>query len=227
MTINTKFKYLPITALVVAVSLAGCSSSDDDRMAAVDPETPVVEPETPVVEPETPVVEPETPVVEPETPVVEPETPAEPTSMELAETAYGEYETARTAFEVSQDTYNLSPTAANLGDLKAAAALAEMEANEALDLAADGSAPQLIRARAAVNAAEMASLHVVGIEMAIADAAALVTALGAAGTAATAYDVAKADYDAVDGMTQANLDALTECLIQKFVRHNSVLPIAA
>ena len=102
-----------------------------------------------------------------------------------------------------------------------------MEANEALDLAADGSAPQLIRARAAVNAAEMASLHVVGIEMAIADAAALVTALGAAGTAATAYDVAKADYDAVDGMTQANLDALTEAATATKEAADAALTLAA
>ena len=35
MTINSKLKYLPITALVVAVSLAGCSSSDDDPVVSM------------------------------------------------------------------------------------------------------------------------------------------------------------------------------------------------
>ena len=49
MTINTKLKYLPIAALAVAVSLAGCSSSSDDDpvMSMMDDETPVVEPEAP------------------------------------------------------------------------------------------------------------------------------------------------------------------------------------
>lgn len=50
MTINSKLKYLPIAALAVAVSVAGCSSSsDDDPVMSMmpEPETPVVEPEAP------------------------------------------------------------------------------------------------------------------------------------------------------------------------------------
>ena len=133
--------------------------------------------------------------------------PTGPTPMELADTAYGEYETARTAFDIARDTYNLNDTAANLAALKAAAVLAEMEANEALVLAADGSAAQLIRARAAVNAAEMASLDVADIEMDVADAAALVKALDGAALAAIAYNGAKTAYE--EDMTQATLDDLT------------------
>ena len=49
MTINTKLKYLPIAALAVAVSLAGCSSSSDDPVVSMMDEAP-----PPVVEPEAP-----------------------------------------------------------------------------------------------------------------------------------------------------------------------------
>ena len=59
------------------------------------------------------------------------------------------------------------------------------------------------------------------------DAADLVTALADAGTAATAYDGAKAAYEATEGMTQANLDALSNAATAAKEKADAALALAA
>ena len=130
--------------------------------------------------------------------------------VELAETAYGEYLDASTAYEVARGVYALTPTAANLTALREAVDKVVMEASEALVLAAGGTAAQLVQAQNAAAATVTDSSDVVAIEDAVMDAADLVTALAGAATAATTYDSAKEAYEATEGMTQANLDALSD-----------------
>ena len=132
-----------------------------------------------------------------------------PDPVELADTAYGEYLEALTAYEVAQGVHALTPTAANLAALREAVNKVVTEATEALTSAGAGTAAQLVRAQNAADATVMDSNDVAAIEAAVMNAADLVTALAVAATAATTYDGAKAAYEATEGMTQANLDALS------------------
>ena len=136
--------------------------------------------------------------------------PATPDPVELADTAYGEYLDALTAYEVARGVYALTPTAANLTALREAVNKVVKEATEALTSAGAGTAAQLILAQNAALATGTNSNDVADIEAAVMAAADLVTALADAGTAATAYDGAKAAYEATGGMTPANLDALSD-----------------
>ena len=164
MTINSKLKYLPIAALAVAVSLAGCSSSDDDPVASMMDEAP------PVVEPETPATE-------------DPETPAELTELEkvqmaaaaaamaaktasdAATMAAGEAATAREnradiqtgEFDVGSSG-ELAYAAHDQAVAAAAAAKAAQDASDAAAAATDVTAATraLVMAEAAQKAAEAA-----------------------------------------------------------------------
>ena len=153
--------------------------------------------------------------------------PATPDPVELADTAYGEYLVASTAYEVAQGVHALTPTAANLAALREAVNKVVTEATEALILAGAGTAAQLVRAQNAADATVMDSNDVAVIEDAVMDAADLVTALADAGTAATTYDSAKADYEATEGMTQANLDALSNAATAAKEKADAALVLAA
>ena len=168
----------------------------DDEMAVTPP--PATDDEMAVTPP---------PATDDEMAVTPP--PATPDPGELADTAYGEYLEALTAYEVAQGVHALTPTAANLAALREAVNKVVTEATEALTSAGAGTAAQLVRAQDAVDATVTDSSDVAVIEAAVMDAADLVTALADAGTAATAYDGAKAAYEATGGMTPANLDALS------------------
>ena len=94
-------------------------------------------------------------------------------------------------------------------------------------MAGAGTAAQLVRAQNAADATVMDSNDVAVIEDAVMDAADLVTALADAGTAATTYDSAKADYEATEGMTQANLDALSNAATAAKEKADAALVLAA
>ena len=153
--------------------------------------------------------------------------PATPDPVELADTAYGEYLEALTAYEVAQGVHALTPTAANLAALREAVNKVVTEATEALTSAGAGTAAQLVRAQNAADATVMDSNDVAAIEAAVMNAANLVTALADAGTAATAYDGAKAAYEATGGMTQANLDALSNAATAAKEKADAALVLAA
>ena len=150
-----------------------------------------------------------------------------PDPVELAETAYDEYLDALTAYEVAQGVYALTPIAANLAALREAVVQVATEASEALVLAGDGTAAQLVRAQNAVDATVTDSSDVAAIEYAIMAAANLVTALAEAATAATTYDNAKAAYEADGGMTQANLDALSDAAAAAKEKADAAIVLAA
>ena len=153
--------------------------------------------------------------------------PATPDPVELADTAYGEYLVASTAYEVAQGVHALTPTAANLAALREAVNKVVTEATEALILAGAGTAAQLVRAQNAADATVMDSNDVAVIEDAVMAAADLVTALAGAATAATTYDSAKAAYEATGGMTQANLDALSNAATAAEEKADAALVLAA
>ena len=153
--------------------------------------------------------------------------PATPDPVELADTAYGEYLEALTAYEVAQGVHALTPTAANLAALREAVNKVVTEATEALTSAGAGTAAQLVRAQDAVDATVTDSNDVVAIEDAVMAAADLVTALAGAATAATTYDSAKAAYEATGGMTQANLDALSNAATAAEEKADAALVLAA
>ena len=153
--------------------------------------------------------------------------PATPDPVELADTAYGEYLEALTAYEVAQGVHALTPTAANLAALREAVNKVVTEATEALTSAGAGTAAQLVRAQNAADATVMDSNDVEAIEAAVMNAANLVTALAVAGTAATAYDGAKAAYEATGGVTQANLDALSNAATAAKEKADAALVLAA
>ena len=132
-----------------------------------------------------------------------------------------------TAYEVARGVYALTPSAANLTALREAVDKVVTEASEALVLAGDGTAAQLLRAQNAAGATVTDSSDVVAIEEAVMNAANLVTALADAGTAATTYDSAKAAYEATGGMTQANLDALSDAATAAKATADAALVMAA
>jgi hypothetical protein len=134
--------------------------------------------------------------------------PTPPTPGEMADTAYDEYLEAVVKYNAANTAYALDQNETTLAALSAAAMAVATEANEAVVLAEAGSVEQLRRAEMAVAHAETTSGSVAAIEMGVADAAARVMALADAATDATKYDDAKAAYDADEGMTQENLDAL-------------------
>ena len=134
--------------------------------------------------------------------------PTPPTPGEMADTAYDEYLEAVVNYNAANTAYALDQNETTLAALSAAAMAVATEANEAVVLAEAGSVEQLRRAEKAVAHAETTSGSVAAIEMGVADAAARVMALADAATDATAYGDAKAAYDADEGMTQENLDAL-------------------
>ena len=152
--------------------------------------------------------------------------PATPDPVELADTAYGEYLEALTAYQVAQGVHALTPTAANLAALREAVNKVVTAATEALTSAGAGTAAQLIRAQKAALATGTNSNDVADIEAAVMDAADLVTALADAGTAATTYDSAKAAYAATGGMTQANLDALSNAATASKEKADAALALA-
>ena len=223
-----------VSAIALVLAVGACSSSsDDDEMAvtpppATDDEMAVTPPPAtddemavtppPATDDEMAVTPPPAtddemavtppPATDDEMAVTPP--PATPDPVELAEAAYGEYLEALTAYEVARGVHALTPTAANLAALREAVNKVVTEATDALTSAGAGTAAQLVRAQDAVDATVTDSSDVAVIEAAVMDAADLVTALADAGTAATAYDGAKAAYEATEGMTPANLDALSK-----------------
>ena len=192
-------------ALALAVGACGSNGSDDDEMAGTPPPATT------------------DPAPDPTDPTPDPA----PDPVELADTAYDEYLGALTAYEVAQGVYALTPTAANLTALREAVDKVVTEASEALVLAGDGTAAQLVRAQNAVTATVTDSNDVAVIEAAVMAAANLVTALTEAATAATTYDNAKAAYEADEGMTQANLDALSDAATAAKEKADAALVLAA
>ena len=187
-----------VSAAALALAVGACSSSSDDETVATAAPPPVT------MEPTAEAPTAEEPTAEEPTPELTPD------PVELADTAYGEYLEASTAYEVAQGVHALTPTAANLAALREAVNKVVKEATEALTSAGAGTAAQLILAQNAALATGTNSNDVADIEAAVMAAADLVTALADAGTAATAYDGAKAAYEATGGMTPANLDALSD-----------------
>ena len=225
-----------VSAIALVLAVGACSSSsDDDEMAVTPP--PATDDEMAVTPP--PATDDEMAGTPPATddemagtpPATDDEMagtpPATPDPGELADTAYGEYLEALRAYEVAQGVHALTPTAANLAALREAVNKVVTEATEALISAGAGTAAQLVRAQDAVDATVMDSNDVAVIEDAVMDAADLVTALADAGTAATTYDSAKADYEATEGMTQANLDALSNAATAAKEKADAALVLAA
>ena len=201
MTLHKKF-LTTAAAVALAFAVGACSSSsDDDETAGMMP---------------------------PATTDPAPDPTPDPTTdpVELAETAYGEYLEALTAYEVARGVYALTPTAANLAALREAVDKVVTEASDALVLAGDGTAAQLVRAQNAVGATVTNSSDVAAIEYAVMAAANLVTALTDAATAATAYDGAKAAYEATGGVTQANLEALSDAAAAAKATADAALALA-
>ena len=230
MTLHKKF-LTTAAAVALAFAVGACSSSsDDDETAGMMPPA-TTDPVDPTTDPVDPTTDPvgTTDPVDPTTDPVGTTDPVDPTTdpVELADTAYGEYLEASTAYEVAQGVHALTPTAANLAALREAVNKVVTEATEALTSAGAGTAAQLVRAQNAADATVMDSNDVAAIEAAVMNAANLVTALADAGTAATTYDSAKADYEATEGMTQANLDALSNAATAAKATADAALVLAA
>ena len=202
-----------VAAAALTFAVGACSSSsDDDETAGMTPPATTVPAPDPTTDPVDPTTDPVDPTADP---------------VELAEAAYGEYLEALTAYEVARGVHALTPTAANLAALREAVNKVVTEATDALTLAGAGTAAQLVRAQNAAHATATNSNDVVAIEDAVMAAADLVTALAGAATAATTYDSAKADYEATEGMTQANLDALSNAATAAKEKADEALVLAA
>ena len=237
MTLHKKF-LTTAAAVALAFAVGACSSSSDDDETAgmmppatTDPVDPTTDPVDPTTDPvgTTDPVDPTTDPVGTTDPVDPTTDPVDPTPdpVELADTAYGEYLEALTAYEVAQGVHALTPTAANLAALREAVNKVVTEATEALISAGAGTAAQLVRAQNAAHATTTNSNDVVAIEDAVMAAADLVTALAGAATAATTYDSAKADYEATEGMTPANLNALSNAATAAKATADAALVLAA
>ena len=220
-----KNKFLTTGAAVaLALAVGACSSSsDDDEMVGTPP--PATDDEMAGTPPATDDEMAGTPPATDDEMAGTP--PATTDPVELADSAYDEYLDALTAYEVAQGVYALTPTAANLTALREAVDKVVTEASEALVLAGAGTAAQLVRAQNAVAATVTDSSDVVAIEEAVEAAADRVTALADAATAATTYDSAKAAYEATGGMTQANLDALSDAATAAKATADAALVMAA